>query len=150
MRRISFLLLAIIFIGVVSGCKKDDDPGPSEEDLRKEALTATWLVSSVSLDGDDFTSDWTGFTLTITTSTSNGYQTENSFNEDVWPQSGSWRFQTVDGVQNLDVILRDATLPIDIISVTETGLNLSFRFGEDPSSRVKNVDGIWDFNFTKQ
>lgn len=152
MKRNSILLLAIIFLAVVTGCKKDDNDGPTLEDQQKEKLTASWVVSSVSFNDNDVSSDWTGFVLTITTSTSNGYQTANSFNEDVWPLSGTWRFQSTDTQEGLNVIIRDDGTTIDITNVNETTLRLNFTYNEDggSTSRVKNVNGDWDFQFTKQ
>lgn len=132
-----YLLITLFLFALIlqSGCKKsnggDPDPDPTINE-RLELLSKTWRVDpkfgSVTLDGIDITSQFTAFTLTITTafnySTSNG-----SAAFDVWALSGSWSFAiNADGSQNDNIIIRDDGIEIKIVSISETGLTFSFTY----------------------
>ena len=75
----------ILLISLVS-CNDDD----FTSDL--VLLAKNWQLSTVTVDSNDITSDWAGFTLNFTTSFD--YSTTNSAYTEIWPVSGSWEFST--------------------------------------------------------
>ena len=52
-----------------SGCSSNDDPEPSAKDKQTELLAKKWSVktelNSVTLNGNDDTDHWPGFTVTF-------------------------------------------------------------------------------------
>lgn len=132
------------------GCKNDDDNGPTPEELQIEKLTATWVMSSVSLDGADRTADWTSFALTATGTLT--YSTTNSGDDNVWPTSGTWSFAGTEGA-GLNVLNRSDGVTVNIDAITDTSLDLSFTFAlasPNMESRVASIEGDWIFKMTKQ
>lgn len=148
-RFLSFLLVAAV---VLSSCKKDPEPQPTEEEKQTALLEGTWTVGSntVTLDGDDRTSDWSGFTLTI--SGAGNFNTTGSFDENVWPAGGTWAFQGTSGA-GLQTIIRGDGIPMSITSLNETSLTLSFDYTIttiNPQGRVESIEGTWVFAMSKQ
>ncbi len=146
-----FLPFLLIFgIIAISGCKKDPEPEPSEEDQRLEALADTWKLGSgtVTLDGNDRTADWAGFEITFTTA--KGYSTTASFDDNVWPSAGTWNFQGISG-SGLDVIIRNDGIAVNISTPTTT-LTLSFDYlitRPLKNGRVESIEGNWIFSLSK-
>lgn len=131
------------------GCKKDDGGGPSEEDMKLEELAATWTLSSASLDGDDRTANWTGFTLTATLAKT--YSTSGSNDENVWPASGTWEFAGTTGA-GLDVLNRSDGVTINIDNVSANALDLSFTYAlakANKDARITSIEGNWVFKMTR-
>jgi hypothetical protein len=135
-------LLALLLIGsLCTSCGGDDGPTPLEERLR--ALTARWSVTSVSNDGTDVSSRFTGFTLTV--SGDQRYTTTNGGNP--WPAQGTFEVLT----DNLDLFRRDDNVDISIVNITETNLTLSFNMSSvrGTASGVDGITGSFTFNLTK-
>ena len=133
----------------IVGCKKDDGPDQTEEDIRLGELAHTWNISSVSLDGDDRTANWANFTLTATTSKT--YSTTGSNDENVWPASGTWEFAGTTGA-GLDVLNRSDGVTVNIDNITDTNLDLSFTFvlaSANKDARVSSIEGDWVFRLTR-
>jgi hypothetical protein len=131
------------------GCKKDDGPNQTEEEIQLEKLAFTWTVTSATLDGNDRTADWTGMTLTATTSKT--YSTSGSNDDNVWPSSGTWDFAGNTGA-GLEVLNRSDGVTINIDNLTETALDLSFTYvlaEANKEARVNSIEGNWVFKFTK-
>ena len=131
------------------GCKKDDGPSQTEEEIQLGKLAFTWTVASATLDADDRTADWTGMTLTATTSKT--YSTSGSNDDNVWPASGTWEFAGTSGA-GLNVLNRSDGLTVNIDNITETALDLSFTYvlaKANKEARVSSIEGNWVFKFTK-
>jgi len=147
--RISTTVFSFGVILIFSGCGGKGSPAESTPDKQLGLLSQTWKVSSVTLDGVDQTSKWTGFQLTIS-----GTKGATTFNYTCasrpalspWPASGTWTF----GADPVTQIIRtEDTLPMTytVTSTTPT-LQLSFKYTGNGYSRISNVSGNWIFNFT--
>jgi len=79
----------------------------------------------VTLDGNDRSADWAGFTLTLG---DKSYTTSSSSAPEVWPASGTWEFgKNADNSVNVNVLVRDDGVEIQN-SVTESSLTLQFTY----------------------
>ena len=127
---------------MVLACGGGDD-GPSAEELRLQELTATWSVNSVINDGQNVTSQFNGFTLTVTSQQT--YTTTNGGN--AWPAQGT--FELVNN--NLDVFTRDDNVNISITSISETNLTLTFQITEvrGTASGTEGITGSFTFDLNK-
>ncbi len=137
----TIFFISLLPILILCGCKKDS---PSPEQKRINELTASWIVSSVENDGTDVTSEFAGFTLTVTGEKT--YSTVNGGNP--WPASGTFDF--VEG--NLDLIIRDDDVEVTIDAVSETTLSLSFRKTNigNQAAGIQGVTGQFTFNLTRK
>lgn len=156
------LIIGSLFL--FTNCKDDDGPEPpTPEEERLELLASTsskvWVLdetttSPVTLDGSDVTGDWVGFQLTLTTNKTYSTANVSSNFTAVWPTSGSWEFETgSDGNPNVDVVIRDGSLPITIDNATETKLTLRFEIttaGTQKGGRVTGIDGTYVFALAAQ
>ncbi len=131
-------LCLLMIIALACSCGGDDGPTPLEERLR--ALTARWSVNSVSNDNTDVTSQFAGFTLTV--SGDKTYSTTNGGNP--WPASGTFDIAS----ENLDLFMRDDNVEIRIVSITETELSLSFNMSSVRGT-ASGITGSFTFNLTK-
>lgn len=135
LKNATFILLILLCL---AGCK--DDPNPQEE--RVKAISATWNVQSVTNDGTDVTSQYSDFTLTL--STDKTFRTTNGGNP--WPSSGAFDFvdaNTVDRVRRSDDVI------ITISEVTTTGLVLNFSMN-NVRSGIEGITGNFSFSLQKQ
>jgi hypothetical protein len=144
-------LAALMSMIVLLGCKKDtiDPLTPEEEQLA--LLTGTWKLGSgtVTLDGDDRTSDWAGFEVTFTDS--KGYSTIASFDDNVWPPAGTWDFQGTTG-SGLNVLVRSDGINMNISSISASSLTLNFDYlitRVNKNGRVESIEGNWIFSMSK-
>lgn len=139
-----FLILYALSIVVLShilvSCKKDD-PNPEEEKLKE--LAASWRVDSVINDGQDVTSQYTGFVLSVEGTKT--YSTVNGGNP--WPAQGTFDF--VNG--NLDQIRRDDAVNVTITNLTPTQLSLTFNITtvRGTANGTEGITGAFAFNLTK-
>ena len=146
--------LKLLFILLVSfitfSCGEDDGgdtptPTPTDPlDVQAALLNGNWVVkdaNSVTKDGT-IVDVFTTMTLSISGGTADGGNYSTSHNEDsgteVWPNSGSWTFQSGDK----NKLLRNDGVVMSI-SVTESTLRTSFTV----SGGIK--DGNWVFDFVK-
>lgn len=125
----------------LSSCKKSD-PAPSAQDVMKAKLTANlWKMQSVTVDGVDKSSVFTGLTIQFT---STAYTTTNG--KAVWPASGTWTFVTTDGT----TIKRDDGIEVKVeatdatLKLTLTWLQTTFGGG-----RAESIGGVNVFNMVK-
>lgn len=133
--------LSIVFLSQsLISCKKDD-PNPEEEKLKE--LTASWRVDSVINDGQDVTSQYTGFVLSVEGTKT--YATVNGGNP--WPAQGTFDF--VNG--NLDQIRRDDAVNVTIANLTPTALSLTFSIAtvRGTANGAEGITGAFTFNLTK-
>ena len=152
LRLLSFVVIGMIVL--VAACKPDPPPVPTAEELRLEELAGTssltWNVSSVTLDGTDQVSDWTGFTLTFTTTKT--YSTSNSGDENVWPANGTWDFDGPVDSPDVDTIVRSDNIPVSVVNISETSMQLSFDYvlvSPAQNARTESIEGTWVFGFTR-
>jgi len=157
LKLISIILLmgSILFM---SACNKDEVITKTEAELRLEALAGsgslTWGLASgtaVTLDGDDRTSDWTGFELTFTTSKS--YSTSASSEESVWPVTGTWDFEDPSTTAGLNVLVRSDQQKVRIDNISESNLTLSFDkllAKVNKNAKIASIEGNWVFKLVKK
>ena len=140
-------LLILLFSIVIISCSDDDDgggPAPVDPlDTQGNLLNGSWKVkdaNSVTKDGA-IVDVFTNMTLTVSGGSKSGgsYSTSNSDSDEIWPNSGTWEFQSGDK----NKLLRSDGVVVSI-SLTETTLRTSFH----TSGGLK--DGIWVFDFVKQ
>ena len=135
------LLLSIVFAFVsLSGCKKDE-PSASEVTTNK-LISATWKISSVTVNSTDKTSLFTNMTLKFTAT---NYTTTNG--GVVWPASGTWEFVDATAKE----VRRNDDLEITIVEATDASLKLSLIWdtGTFGPGRVSSVAGNHVFSFVK-
>lgn len=131
-----FLLITCLYS---SGCKKEDDPTPTELAFAK-LKAKTWAVNTVTVDNTDHSDLFPGLSLTFsdkTFSASNGNL--------VWPATGTWEFNDAEGTS----ILRDDGLVITIVELTESSLVLALDWDTivfEPG-RSRSVAGRHVFRF---
>ena len=140
-------LLILFFSIVIISCSDDDDgggPAPVDPlDTQGNLLNGSWKVkdaNSVTKDGA-IVDVFTNMTLTVSGGSKSGgsYSTSNSDSDEIWPNSGTWEFQSGDK----NKLLRSDGVVVSI-SLTETTLRTSFQ----TSGGLK--DGNWVFDFIKQ
>ena len=134
----------ILALSLISGCNSDD-PEPSAKEKQTDLLAKKWNikteVKSVTLNGDDDTDNWPGFTVTFY---SNGAYVASNISAErlnnVWSSSGDWQFKSD---SNLNTIVRDDGVEI-IITIDEANLSMSFNYSQS-NGRVSGIDGEWLF-----
>ena len=140
-------LLILLFSIAIISCSDDDDgggPAPVDPlDTQGNLLNGSWKVkdaNSVTKDGA-IVDVFTNMTLTVSGGSKSGgsYSTSNSDSDEIWPNSGTWEFQSGDK----NKLLRSDGVVVSI-SLTETTLRTSFQ----TSGGLK--DGNWVFDFVKQ
>ena len=140
-------LLILLFSIAIISCSDDDDgggPAPVDPlDTQGNLLNGSWKVkdaNSVTKDGA-IVDVFTNMTLTVSGGSKSGgsYSTSNSDSDEIWPNSGTWEFQSGDK----NKLLRSDGVVVSI-SLTETTLRTSFQ----TSGGLK--DGNWVFDFIKQ
>ncbi len=146
MKYFKSLLILLFSIAIIS-CSDDDDgggPAPVDPlDTQGNLLNGSWKVkdaNSVTKDGS-IVDVFTNMTLTVSGGSKSGgsYSTSNSDSDEIWPNSGTWEFQSGDK----NKLLRSDGVVVSI-SLTETTLRTSFQ----TSGGLK--DGNWVFDFIKQ
>ena len=140
-------ILILLFSILIISCGDDDDgsgPAPVDPlDTQGNLLNGSWKVkdaNSVTKDGS-IVDVFTNMTLTVSGGSKSGgnYSTSNSDSDEIWPNSGTWEFQSGDK----NKLLRSDGVVVSI-SLTETTLRTSFQ----TSGGLK--DGNWVFDFVKQ
>ena len=139
-------IAAILALSFSVGCSSNSDSEESAKDKQTKLLAKTWNVktdvNSVTLNGDDDTDNWPGFTVTFN---SNGTYSASNISEQrtntVWSNSGSWYFMSN---TNVNTIVRDDGVVIDIM-VDEANLSMNFNYAQ-PNGRVSAIEGEWLFN----
>jgi hypothetical protein len=117
----------------------DDPVEQTEEEKQLESLSASaWTMSSITLDGADVTTNFSGLVLTIKSDKT--YSTNGSY-DPVWPSSGSFTFGS-----DLNTLTRDDGVSMTI-AVSETSLTVTFTYA-DSGGRIDALPGDYVFNFT--
>ena len=117
----------------------DDPVEQTEEEKQLESLSASaWTMSSITLDGADVTTNFSGLVLTIKSDKT--YSTNGSY-DPVWPSSGSFTFGS-----DINTLTRDDGVSMTI-SVSETSLTITFTYA-DSGGRIDALPGDYVFSFT--
>ncbi len=134
---VSFALL-IVSLVLLGSCEKGSGAvTPDEAALLK---SGTWKVKTVTVDGVDKLSLFTGLTITYSATSFNATN-----GEPVWPASGTWNLN-LDGT----IITRGDGLNVAIENISETSLGLSLAWSKTTfGSRTVSVVGKHVFTFRK-
>lgn len=131
-------------------CGGDDDE-KSDREVQIDKLVGTWNATEVLFEGSTPPLDHSKFQLVITKDGKTRAKYEalgRPQGPSAWPASGSFEF----GSNAKTNLIRDDQTNIQY-SVTDTELTMSFTFTGEPyaasGGRAKNVEGGWDFKFTK-
>ncbi len=142
------LITCLIFVAaawllaLMPGCGGSES-NPQEEQLK--ALTATWTLNSVTNDGTDVSSQYSGFSLNANAEKT--YSTINGGN--AWPANGTFDFADD---STTDRLLRDDGVVISILSLTDTSLELNFSVStvRGEANGSAGITGNFTFNLQKQ
>ena len=158
---LSRVLTTVILTATVvllSNCG-DDGGDKTAQQTQLEKLSKTWTIAATNgarLGTTDRTSDFTGFTLTIS-GTYNSSNPDGPYNYSVggsrptpspWPASGTWLFTGISG--NTGTMQREPDDVIMSYSITSSNqLIITFECDgcDFAGSRMKQVDGVWTFTF---
>lgn len=155
--RILSLIVVASAATLLMNCDSGGSDEKSVEEVQLDKLKGNWAMSSVELDGTDRSSDFTNFVLNLSGTYSNSTNPTYNFsvsgsrpNPSPWPATGTWRF----GDNPETTILRLVENPPLSISYQQNGsqLSMSFTFtgAGYAGGRVGEVEGNWEFVFTKQ
>ena len=146
-----FLLSLLVY----AGCGSSSNPEPeTAAEIQFNKLSGAWsaTANSVTRDTspetvyDDFTVTFAG---SLNADKSNVEASSTYTTNDVtnaFP-SGTWTFKGDD----VTTIVRGTNIEMDIVTLNETSLVLSFSLNQDGSSnRTAGLTGNWTFNLTKQ
>jgi len=136
--------VTIIFCGllVLQSCGgKGSDPSPADQ-MKTIFTSGTWNLQTVSVDGVDKSSVYTGLTVRFT---EGNFTTTNG--RVVWPASGTWQF-TDDTGKN---ITRGDGLAISIEEAITSKLVLKLTWSQTTlgQGRSNSVKGVNIFTFGK-
>lgn len=137
-----FSLAVILSLLVLSSCGGGGSTPSATEVTTNQLKANTWRISTVTVDGVDQTTLFTGMTLSFTAT---DYTTTNG--KAVWPASGTWSF--IDNTAKK--IKRSDNLEVTIAEVSSTTLKLSLNWatGTLGTGRVESVAGNHVFSFVK-
>ena len=147
--RLSLIALTLVMSVVIISCKKTTTTPKTDEELQIEKLTGTWVLDSseplpVTIDGNDPSQDWTGFTLTYGSKTYSTNTSASLGDVSVWPSgAGTWDFGA-----NVSTLVRDDGVEITV-TVTDTSLQLQFDYS-DTGGRLNGIVGNWVFKMVPQ
>ena len=156
--KIASLFLALIAVGVA--CKPDPTPTPEDtaDQIQAKALIGTWVVSSITKDGDATVGEvYPDFTVVFTADAANADNITGTITAsgDIFESTnepilgtGTWTFGSNESTLDVDV-----TGNVDNISATfntdKTQLTLTFTVSE-PAARVMGLTGNYTVVLDKQ
>ena len=138
----AFALSMLIVAAVTfSGCGED---GPSASEKQMKLLVGTWNITSVTVDGVDYTSIFDGFSLTFTDAPKS-YTGVNG--RRMWTVSGEFSF--VNGAATM--FMGPGNQMVTITTLTENALVLEMEWQETTigSGRTKSIAGHHVFVFNR-
>ena len=139
----AILISTVLFIG---SCK-EDPPSPAEQVQTKlTEITGIYTVNSVTLDGNDVSSDYPGMSITL--GTTKTYETSPGDYEPVWLSSGKFIFKDeTSDPPVLTSFIRDDDVEV---AYQLSGSSMSFSFNvPNPFGRGAGIDGTYVFQCTK-
>lgn len=142
-KHLELLILLVVVMLIVSSCGGggDDDPGPTPQELAFEDLAGTWTLAnggSITLDGDDVASSYTGFTLSFT---NGGFTTSNA--GDLFPATGTWQWVG----ESTNQITTGRGKQVTIITLTTSAFQFSFT--KTATNSVAGVSGNYVIKVVK-
>ncbi|MDH5475139.1 MAG: DUF5004 domain-containing protein [Cyclobacteriaceae bacterium] len=143
-----FALALIASVMVFPSCG-GDDPGISFD----EKMNGTWILTSVTVDGNDVTSDFTGFQLSLSYSGPDygggSYNITNANN--ILSSSGSY---SLNGTTSMNLNGDDGSSTSATISLSADDTTLTFSFYNPTTTlgggRVEGAAGDYVFVLNKQ
>ena len=146
------IVLGLTAVILASCDNKNEDPSPKEVQLNN--LSGTWKISSAKFDGDDVTTDYSAFELTLSGLANAdvfAYGVKGRPDLSPWPAGGTWKF----GADLNSDLVRDPATADELLmdySVTATQLTIEFTFNGIGynGSRVSSSEGNWVYTFTKK
>ena len=146
-----FALALIAFVMVFPSCGGDGGGEPSIS--FDEKMNGTWTLTSVTLDGTDVTSDFTGFQISLSSSGPNsggGFYTITNGNNMLY-SSGSY---SLNGTTNMNLNGDDGSSTSATISLSADGTTLTLSFYNPTTTlgggRVDGAAGDYVFVLSKQ
>jgi hypothetical protein len=153
MKHLARILSLIILVGSTvffAACDGGDGDDKSEKEIQIDKLVGTWTASSVTYNGDDQSSDYTTFTITIAKSSNENMSYTVSGRPtglSPWDANGTFSFSSPissklsrgDGVI-VDYVVDGNTLKLTLENYAGEGYEVG---------RVETVEGDWVFNMTK-
>jgi hypothetical protein len=133
--------VTIVAMTFLSGCHKDEPESPTS--INGKILSShDWKLQSLSVDGVDKTSLYSGMTLSFTTNT---YSTTNG--APVWALTGTWSFPGTDAT----IIMRDDQTEVHVDQITQDQLVLSLTWNKNTfgSGRSSSINGRHTYTFVK-
>lgn len=126
----------------LDSCKSDDLSPSTKESAAKLLTSASWKVQSVTIDGIDKTSVFSGLILSFTTSSFTAIN-----GDPVWPASGTWNFLD----EEAKIIERNDGLEITVSEISENKLGLTLDWSKTTFETGRNLSmkGVHKFNFGK-
>lgn len=143
------LLVILSSLTILMNCSEDTDNFVNPFNTQVALVSGAWGTTNDDVYLDDEVAaplfgDWSGFTVTFSSSgnfTTNGVP--DNF-DSVWPSSGTWSLSQISKMTRGG---GSETREIDIV-VTETTLKLTFKNSSD-NNRVSAIQGLWEFNMKK-
>ncbi len=140
------ILIAIVVLSNAA-CKKSDTPSLTEEQIQIALLAKSWSPvegSFVTQDNQDVSINFQGFNLVFNTSKS---YTSTNGNSPIWSEAGTYEFEVINGVKNLNRLIRSDGTEVRITDVTESILRIEFYYDPDNTGgRTKGIQGRYVFN----
>jgi len=141
----STILMIVIFLMLMlqlSSCKKEEPSIQETEKVKKVLTSTTWKMQTVTVDGTDETSMYSGLTLKFTDTQ---YTTTNG--KIVWPASGVWVFADKTGKlitrgDGIEVSVQQADADVLVLNFTWTTTAIG-------PGRVSAMKGKHIFTFVK-
>jgi len=139
LRNLALGIASVVMLVVMQGCGKNP---PSAKDVNTGMLKAhAWNLSSLSVDGVDKTSLYTGMTLAFAAGTYTA-----THGDPVWPASDTWTLSD-DG----KTITRGDGVTAAVTAITGDGLTLTLTWSKNTfaGGRTASVAGSHIFTFVK-
>jgi Lipocalin-like domain len=136
------IILCALVVCLMFGCSDDKGKMNPLSQMQKR-LRGTWTVSEVTLSGTDVSIFYANLTLTFNSNYS--YACDNEV-DPVWPAVGTYENILENDLQ---IILRDDGIRMRVISLTANNLVIQFTWAGDPNGKLKDLNGEYEFTFTK-
>jgi len=151
MKNLIYILISLVSISLMN-CGKDDEGTVDNDTLVKQELAGQWTPTYVSLDGNDITADFTGFTITIDPSLSySANSSELDRQPNPWPSSGIFTLMTPVENTALAELTRNDGLVVEV-NISGDIIELSFSFDDShagSNGRTVATTGEWVFRMAQ-
>lgn len=144
-------LTALLFLNIIwvlsslTGCKKNNDPAPTEQERVIAVLTsaAAWQSPIVTVDGVDHSDLYKDFSITFSKSTYT-----STAGAPVWKPSGAWVFINAEAT----LMKLDDAQEVEIKILPDDFIELSLQWDQDTfePGRVYSVKGKQKFKLKKK